>query len=250
MLAQNRYDQILHVLRTSGSIQVASLARELGVSQATVRRDLQVLANGGLIRRVHGGAAPKADDEPPFAEAVISNLPAKDAVAISAAGLVKDGDVILLDIGTTMLQLAKHLHGRPITVVTSNLAVLDELVDDRAVELVVLGGVVRRNYRSLNGYLTEAALSQLRVRCLFLGTSGVRPDGSVMDTTAVEVPVKRLMMKIADRVVLLADASKFPGTGMSRVCGCDSVHTVITNKEVDSAALQPIEESGTTVIRA
>jgi DeoR/GlpR family transcriptional regulator of sugar metabolism len=125
-----------------------------------------------------------------------------------------------------------------------------ELADDEGIELVLLGGMVRREYRSLVGFLTEDNLRQVHADHLFLGTSGVRPDGRVMDTTVVEVPVKRAMIKAADKVVLLADAQKFPGTGMAKVCGPEDLDAVVTNAPVDPVTRSSLEEAGVEVVVA
>jgi DeoR/GlpR family transcriptional regulator of sugar metabolism len=162
--------------------------------------------------------------------------------------MVQDGQSVLLDIGTTAYRLARQLHGRRITVITSNLVVYEELVDDEGIELVLLGGMVRREYRSLVGFLTEDNLRQLHADWLFLGTSGVRPGGQVMDTTVVEVPVKRAMIKAGDKVVLLADRAKFPGTGMARVCGPEELDVVVTNGPLDPATRSSLEEAGVQVV--
>jgi DeoR/GlpR family transcriptional regulator of sugar metabolism len=162
---------------------------------------------------------------------------------------VPEGAVVLCDIGTSVHRAVAHLHGRRLTVVTSNLAVYEELIDDDGIELVLLGGQVRRNYRSMVGFLTEEALTQVNADILFLGTSGVRPDGSVMDTTTVEVPVKRAMLRAADRTVLLADGSKFPGSGLARVCGPESLHTVVTDSEADPDTLKAMRDAGVEVIQ-
>jgi DeoR/GlpR family transcriptional regulator of sugar metabolism len=115
---------------------------------------------------------------------------------------------------------------------------------------VLLGGTVRREYRSLVGFLTEDNLRQLHADWLFLGTSGVRPGGQVMDTTVVEVPVKRAMIKAGDKVVLLADQAKFPGTGMAKVCGPGDLDVVVTNAPVDPATRFSLEEAGVEVVLA
>ena len=121
---------------------------------------------------------------------------------------------MLLDIGTTAHRLARQLHGRRLTVITSSLAVYEELAGRRGHPADrCSAAMVRRDYRSLVGFLTEDNLRQVHADRLFLGTSGVRPDGQVMDTTVVEVPVKRAMIAAGEQVVLLADAGKFPGTG-------------------------------------
>jgi DeoR/GlpR family transcriptional regulator of sugar metabolism len=218
------------------------------VSQATVRRDLLQLDREGLLTRVYGGAMSATDYDEPFAEIAAVHVHEKDEIAARCGELIKDGDTILLDIGTTAHRFARALHGRTVTVVTSNLAVYEELVDDHDIQMLLLGGMVRRSYRSLVGYLTEDALRQVRADRLFLGTSGVRPDGQVMDTSVVEVPIKRAMIAASDQVVLLADASKFPGTGVARVCGPQELHVVVTNAPADPVTRAALTDAGVEVI--
>ena len=248
MLARRRHERILEVLRADGPAEVGDLSRELGVSGATVRRDLTFLEQEGLLQRVHGGAAPLGTCEPPFEVVAVDHQDAKLRVGRAAAGLVRDGDVVLIDIGTTTSHLARTLRGREVTVITSSLAVYEELADDETVELIVLGGIVRRNYRSLVGFLTEHALRQLHADVLFLGTSGVRRDGSVLDTTAVEVPVKRAMLAAAERTVLVADADKFPGRGIARVCGAGDLAALVTEPHADAATLALLADAGVEVL--
>ncbi|WP_184829256.1 DeoR family transcriptional regulator [Jiangella mangrovi] len=248
MLAQRRYELIMQTLRSEGPVAVTTLGAKLGVSQATIRRDLAWLEDQGLLTRVRGGAATSPSLEPSFAAVATEAHEAKDAIARRAADMVEDGDVLLLDIGTTVHRLAMHLHGRKITVMTANMAVYEELVPDPDIELILLGGVVRRNYKSLVGFLTEDAVRQLRAGTLFMGTSGVRADGTVVDTTVVEVPVRRAMIAAADRVVLLADAEKFPGTGFATVCGPDALDVVVTNAVEGTDALGALRENGVKVV--
>jgi DeoR/GlpR family transcriptional regulator of sugar metabolism len=134
-------------------------------------------------------------------------------------------------------------------VITSSLAVFEELQDEHTIQLVLLGGVLRRDYRSLVGFLTEDNLRQVRADRLFLGTSGIRSDGQVMDTTVVEVPVKRAMIAASDHVVLVADVGKFPGTGMARVCGPQELDTVVTNAPIDEKTHIALREGGVEVIQ-
>jgi DeoR/GlpR family transcriptional regulator of sugar metabolism len=248
VLAEQRYDRILDVLRTEGVAEVSRLASVLGVSEATVRRDLTHLARQGAVSRVRGGARSRTTPEPPYSQVAARPHADKDALAETAAGLVRDGDVLLLDIGTTVHRLAARLRGRELTVVTSSLAVLEALVDDPGVELVLLGGTVRRNYRSTVGLLTEQALAQIRTQRLFLGTSGVQRDGSLWDTSHVEVPIKQAMIRAADEVVLLAGPDKFPGTGMTRVCGPESVDVLVCREDSDPGTLEAFAEAGTRIL--
>ncbi|OIJ93130.1 DeoR/GlpR family DNA-binding transcription regulator [Streptomyces monashensis] len=249
MLAERRHQRILSVLRSGGPASVAELSEQLGVSPATVRRDLVRLEEDGLLTRVHGGAVVEEGDQP-FAEVAEVRVDEKDAIAARAAAMITDGQSVLLDIGTTAYRLARHLHGRRLTVITSNLVVYEELADDEDIALVLLGGMVRREYRSLVGFLTEDNLRQLHADWLFLGTSGIRPGGQVMDTTVVEVPVKRAMIAASDRVVLLADAAKFPGTGMAKVCGPEDLDAVVTDAPVDPATRSALQEAGVEVVVA
>jgi DeoR/GlpR family transcriptional regulator of sugar metabolism len=197
---------------------------------------------------VHGGAALTTAPEPPFAQVSTTHLDEKTAVARRAASLVEDGDVVLLDIGTTVVQLARELVGRPVTVITSSLAVLDVLRGDPAVELIILGGVVRPAYHSLVGLLTETGLGQVRADLAFLGTSGVRTGGEVLDSTRVEVQVKRSMIAAADRAVLLADRHKFPGSGGLKVCHVRDLSGIVTNEGLYEAMVTTCREAGVEVV--
>jgi DeoR/GlpR family transcriptional regulator of sugar metabolism len=247
MLRVQRRQEILEAVR-GGPAHVGELAAAFGVSEMTVRRDLRALEREGKLTRVHGGAVVSA--EPSFAEVVVERLDAKDRIGAAAAALVEDGQTIMLDIGTTTLQLARHLRGREVTVITSNLAAYEELLPESSVELVLLGGIVRRNYRSLVGVLAEDALRQLRADVAFLGASGVEEDLAVVDTTMVEVPIKRAMMAAAARTVLLADSAKFGMRGVVRVCGPDELDTLVTDTEAPRPALSKLRKAGVEVIAA
>ncbi|MEV1178634.1 DeoR/GlpR family DNA-binding transcription regulator [Nonomuraea sp. NPDC049784] len=257
MLQRLRHAEIMRRVRLSGASSVSDLASQLGVSPSTIRRDLEVLDRDGTLRRVRGGAllldggvSVDADADRPFAEVAAVDEHDKEAVAVRAADLVNDGEVVLLDIGTTTMRLARRLRGRRVTVVTSSLAVLDVLRSDSEVELLLLGGMVRRPYHSLVGVLTEAALSQVVADRVFLGVSGVRPDGQLVDTTLAEVPLKRAMIASAGQVVLLVDRHKFPGTGALRVCGPEDIDVIVTNKGADEETLRNCAAAGAEVLLA
>jgi DeoR/GlpR family transcriptional regulator of sugar metabolism len=167
----------------------------------TIRRDLNRLERSDLLTRVRGGAAANKSLEPSFVEVATGDHHARDAVARRAAELVQDGDVLLLDIRTTV---RARWRGAP-------------------------------QYRSLVGLLTEDCLRQVRAEQLFMGTSGVRSDSTVVDTTAVDFPGTRAMIAAADTVVLVADESKFPGSGYATVCGVEALDVVVTTKGADRA---------------
>ena len=261
MISRGRQNSILARMRKEGSASVRDLAREFDVSESTIRRDLELLDRNGELTRTHGGAVllPRATvstaadperQERPFGAAGSREEGEKAAVAAEAARLVPDDAVVLLDIGTTTPYLAKQLRGRPVTVITSNLAVFDELRDDDAVRLVLLGGVVRRNYRSLVGSLTQQALRELSADIAFLSCTGVRADGRVVDNMAVEAPVKQAIIAASGSVALLAPKAKFPGTGAMRICDLTEIDIVLTTSGADEKTLEQYRQAGGKVIHA
>jgi DeoR/GlpR family transcriptional regulator of sugar metabolism len=243
-----RRQEILRAIR-GGATHVSQLAQSFGVSEMTVRRDLGELARDGHIERVRGGAV-TVSSEPPFDQTLIERFDEKNAIGAAAAALVEDGQTVMIDIGTTTLQAARHLHGRTLTVVTSSLAVYEELMPDEAIELILPGGTVRRNYQSLVGILAETALRQLKADVLFLGTSAVDARGDVWDSTMVEVPIKRAMIEAAAEVVLLADSAKFSMAGLVRVCEAAVIDRLVTDAPLPPAAAAAAERAGVDVVLA
>jgi DeoR/GlpR family transcriptional regulator of sugar metabolism len=251
--SSKRHAQIVSSLRTKGAASVRELAESLQVSESTIRRDLDLLDRNGELVRTYGGAAltPRAAvPEISFAASAEHDSAEKEAVAARAAALVEDDMVVVLDIGTSTRLLARHLRGRPVTVITANLAVLDELRDDEAVRLCLLGGVVRRNYLTLVGSLTETALRQVRADLVFLSCTGVRPNGLVVDDMEVETPIKQAMIESADRVALVASEAKFPGTGSLRVCSLAQVDALVTTAGADPKTLELCRQAGGKVFIA
>jgi len=250
MLTDTRQREILRRLRRQGDVSVQVLADEFGVSLSTIRRDLATLNSDGLLRRVRGGGSSVEQDLDTFDTVDRRSADDKDVVADRAAALIEDGQIVCLDIGTTTARLARRLRDRRITVITSSLAVVDELRHAPGPELVVLGGVLRTTYQSLVGLLTEQALAQLSANLCFLSTSGVNASGQVLDTTGIEVGVKRAMLAAAERSVLLADKSKFPGTGLLAVCEPREIDVLVTNSGADPGTLACMANAGTEVIEA
>src|SRR6266545_5830244 len=248
MLRDQRHELILRILRTNGPATVESLAERLATSGATIRRDLGQLSDDGLLRRVYGGAAPIEDRDDPFMDVASVHAGEKDAIAVRCAELIKDGETILIDIGTTAHRVARQLRGRTLTVITSSLPVVEELQEEPSIQLMVLGGMLWRPYRSLVGFMTEDNIRQIHADRLILGTSGVRPSGHIMDTTVIEVPVKRAMISVSDQVILVADVGKFPGVGMAKICEPEDLDVVVTNAPADPATAAAWHEAGAEVI--
>ncbi|WP_144762717.1 DeoR/GlpR family DNA-binding transcription regulator [Curtobacterium sp. 9128] len=256
MISAERQNRIIRTLRSTGTASVQELADELSVSMATIRRDLEMLDRNGELVRTWGGAvlAPRATAgggdgetiELPFRDASDSDL--KQRIAVEAAALVQDGNVVILDIGTTTPLIAERLRGRDVTVITSNLAVFDVLRHDDTVRLVLLGGVVRRNYRTLVGSLAETSLEHVSADLLFLSCTGVRANGHVVDNMAVEAPIKQSMIAASEHIVLVAPETKFPGSGALKLCSLSDVDTLITTTGAPDETLTHCRTAGGEVI--
>nr|WP_231398406.1 DeoR/GlpR family DNA-binding transcription regulator [Conexibacter woesei] len=245
MVPAQRRQRILQAVR-AGTAHVSDLARVFEVSEMTVRRDLHALERDGKLERVHGGAVGSVPERP-FGEIALEGQELKQGIGRAAAALVQDGQTVMLDIGTTTLEVARHLRGRRVTLITTNLAALDELRDDEHVEIVLPGGLVRRNYRSTVGVLAEEALRQLNADVAFLGTSAVDQDLSVWDTTMIEVPVKRAIIRAASRVVLVADSEKFAMSGVVRICGPEDLDHIVSDAGLPAGDRAAIEDAGIEV---
>lgn len=259
MLTAQRHEQILHELAQEGQT-VRELADSLDVSESTIRRDLSLLEQKGLLERRYGGAmltqGSRAHTTDSGTKELANNATTqmvdfelKDRIAREAAAMVQDGDVIILDIGSTTPLIARHLHGHHVTVITSNIAVFDELRNDDAVDVVLLGGVLRRNQQSLVGPLTELAISQISADIMFLSCTGIR-ENYVVDNMAVEAPIKRALISSAQKVVLLASEKKFPGTGGMQLCSLNDVDVVITTSIESQQIITNGHSSGRKVIVA
>ncbi len=253
MIGAARKDAILRLVDERDGVSIAELTQLLGVSTATVRRDLDDLAEAGRVARVRGGAQrrERAELDPhPLATVAQMHAAGKKAVGRAAADFVVDGSTILMDIGTTTAQMAESLLDLSITVVTTSIDLVRRLEPGENIDIVVAGGLLRRTYQSLVGAVTLDALSKVRVDTCFLSTSGISPAGHVLDNTGMEHPVKKAMIAAADRVVLLADGSKLPGQGLLSVCTPDQIDVLVTTKDAAPEILRIFEKAGTQVVVA
>lgn len=241
---------IIEHLRVARAATVAELADRTGSSIATIRRDLQRLDEAGLVRRTHGGAVltDQSEGDAPFPTVVSVNLAAKLRIAQAAADTIEDGHTVILDIGTTTLQLARLLRGRQLTVITTNIAAFDALRDDGDVHIILLPGDFDPVYQCVHGHLTTESLRLIQADHAFLGVSGIAANGDLRDTTIAQVPIKQAMAAACDSVTVLADASKFPGTGTGRVTLPSSLVRVITDAEPPVTASAAFAARGVEVV--
>jgi DeoR family transcriptional regulator of aga operon len=232
-----RLGKILEMLAREGEVSVQQLSERFGVTSMTIRRDLETLEQQGQLTRTHGGAvfSQRAVIEFAFLERGRARQAEKQAIAREAARLIEPGMTLVLDTGTTTLEVARALAGVPdLTVLTSSLAIASAMHAYGNIELVLLGGTVRRRSPDLMGALTEENLERFRVNMAILGCDGA--DASGVYTTELSIArVSRAMINSAQNVVLVADSSKFERTSFVRFATWNQIHRVITDEEMPPA---------------
>jgi DeoR/GlpR family transcriptional regulator of sugar metabolism len=240
----------MDVLRASGTASVSDLAASLKVTEATVRRMLHRMAREGRVIRTYGGATVAEGVQTAVSSQADPEIAAKRRIGAVASRLVVDGSTIALSSGTTVLELARRLRHRRLTVITNALDVANALLDADGIELVVLGGVVLPGMHSMHGHLTEDALSDLRADTVFMGASAIDLDNGFMTEQVREIAVDRALRSIAREGVLLADASKFDHMAPGFMFGFEQVGTVVTDDRVPARYVEALEARGTRVIVA
>jgi DeoR/GlpR family transcriptional regulator of sugar metabolism len=235
MLKIERQAKILQIIREQEYVQSSDLARIFDVNLATIRRDLKMLSEQGLIRQDHGGSSlvnlPGDMVEPSYETKVFVNHEAKEAIGKVAAGMVRDGDAIILDSGTTNAEIARALRSirvKNLTIITCDLIVAKELGSEQNMNVILLGGQMRKGYYTTYGPYTEYILRNMRASKYFLGIDAANQDG-ITNIVLEEVPIKQLMIEISNRVIAVTDSTKFDRTAPHRICSWNSIHQVITD---------------------
>jgi|SRR5579875_1630426 len=250
--APARRHAIMRQIRSAGFCAVGELAGELGVSEMTVRRDLRQLQAEDQVRLVHGGASLPAGayDSALFLARVESNVVAKRQIARAAATLIDPRDTIALDAGTTAFQLARALPTQFTgCVVTHSVPVIQHMLSCPSVRVVGLGGDLYHASQAFVGEATVEVASSLRVRTMFLGAAALDERG-LYCAADVERPAKRALMAIADRVVVLADHTKFATSAPVLLCRYDSVGVLVTDRPPPPLVAQAAQAAGTRLVIA
>jgi DeoR/GlpR family transcriptional regulator of sugar metabolism len=251
MLTEERRQVILERLRTEGKVVAAELSSSLAVSPDTVRRDLQELADAGLLRRVHGGALPAVVGARPYAVRREQAPEAKAAIARAAARLVRDDQVILLDAGTTTLEVARHLpHDLRATVITNSPPIAVALAEHPSVEVAVLGGMLDKDARALVGAATIEALRSVRADVLVLGVCSLHPEVGITILELEESYVKRAMIANSTEVIAVSSADKLGSAAPYVVAPIDELTHLVTERPGDAAQLDPYRGLGIEVVLA
>src|SRR6478736_5726528 len=245
MLARQRQTLILERVRETGAVRVADLVRELGVSDMTVRRDLEILDERGLLEKVHGGATSVSGSalfEPGFAAKSALQQGEKDAIADAAVALVEPGMAIGVSAGTTTYALAQRLANVPgITVVTNSTRVADVLHEvGRADQTIILTGGVRTPSEALVGPFAVSALRTVHVDLVFVGVHGMDPHSGFTCPNLLEADTDRALIEAGRRLIVVADHSKWGVIGISSIARLDQADILITDAGIDADAAQAL----------
>ena len=250
MTLAERHQFILNRIQQDQYINVVELCKILKVSSVTIRKDLKLLEDKNLLFRTHGGATinnPYTVDRPINEKEKLQSAE-KNKIGIAAAKLLKNSDSIVVASGTTLLYFVKNIPiGMHLTAVTSSLDMANEFLRCPEVEVIQLGGLLRRSSSSVVGVYAERILQDFYFNTLFLGVDGIDMEHGLTTTNAMEAHLNRQMIKVSQKVVVLADSTKFGKRGFGKICGFEDVDHIITDKGISQQMLNHFEGLGVTV---
>lgn len=251
MNAEERRTKLLHLIQSQGFASLPDLVDLLTVSESTVRRDLDALEEGGVIKRTHGGAfySGPTPNLPHFRQRQEAHWDKKKQIAQAAADLIEDGDTVLLDGGSTTYELARELVGRPLQVVTNSLPVANLFNTDASTDLIIVGGYVHARTGSVQGPYANEMLKKLHVRRAVISAAGINDQG-VYNTNRMLVETQWAMMNATDEVILVADSSKFGHQSLAYVCELQSISNLVSDSQLNEAWQNKIVAAGVKLVLA
>ena len=251
MLASQRKEYLLGVLKETGQIIAKSVSQELGLSEDTIRRDLRELASEGRLQRVHGGALPASAAVGDFAARQQLAPDGKVAIGRAAAKLVRPGQVVILDGGTTTLQLARHLPpDLKATVVTHSPTIAVALVEHPSIEVVLIGGRLFKHSVVAVGAAAIEAIARIRADLYFMGVTGIHPQAGLSTGDLEEAHIKRALIASAAETYVLVSAEKLNAASPYVIAAITEVDGMIVEPGVAAESLARYEREGFSVLRA
>ncbi|TCO61499.1 DeoR/GlpR family DNA-binding transcription regulator [Caldanaerobacter subterraneus] len=250
MFGEERRLKIAEIISKDKSISVAELSKIFNVSESTIRRDLHVLEEKGFIQRTHGGAILKTGThyEPAFFEKEEVELEAKRKIGKIAASLIEEGDTILLDSGTTTLEIARNLKNMRLTVVTNSPLIAIELSKYEDIELIVTGGIQRWRTRALVGPIAEMVIRQFKVDKAFIGTNAISFEDGLMTPDLIEANTKKAMIEVSSLVYVVADHTKFGKKSFVKFADLKDITAIITDDEIDYEVVKKYEQANVEIL--
>jgi len=251
MLAEQRRQKIFELIQEEGSARVKQLSEIFGVSEPTIRQDLERLANDDFVVKSHGGAVLKSVQQQVRSMSLqhLENLDKKMIIGKRASDFIKNGDSIILDSGSTTTEIAKNLNGKQdLKIITNALNIALLVGSNPSFELMVTGGDFKAPTLSLTGEKAAAFFEQIHVDKLFLATGGVSPDYELTYPGLTDLPVKRAMIQAASTVYLVADSTKFGRPSFASLGGVEEVDYVVTDAGIPDSIRDALQKRGVEVI--
>lgn len=251
MLPEARREQILAYVKNRKNATSEELSKNFRVTEETIRKDLNFLSDKGLVIRTFGGAMTKEDYDPPLAQRTISNFEEKRLIAETASSFINDRDSVVLDAGSTTIELAKCIQeNSEVVVVTNSLEIINILSKAQGVNVISTGGQLRTKSMSFQGQLTEYSITNYNIQKAFISAKGIGLEEGVMDTNETEANIKRKMIETAKEITLLADYSKFSKIAHVTVCPINKINRIITDNKADPEVISKFRDKGIEVIIA
>lgn len=252
MFKEARWQKIQEMIHANGKVEVDELASEFGVSSMTIRRDLQAMYQKGLIERTHGGAiVAKGRNllQAPILLRLYELVEEKQAIAQAVAQMIKHGEKIYIAAGTTTYWVAKAIANRDdLTVVTNSLPVANLLTSTQDMEVIVVGGFLRRNEYSMVGHFAENMVRDLRLDKVIMGIGGIHPEHGLTNAYPQEMMMDRSYMNISENIIVVADHTKIGKVSTSRTADLTAAKTIVTSKLASLDTVRLIRQQGVEVI--
>jgi DeoR/GlpR family transcriptional regulator of sugar metabolism len=249
MLQAERQTNIFKLIKEKSFLTIKEFEDIFHVSSITIRRDLKELSKQGLIKQVHGGAADitslSTSFEPLYKTKLYLNFEKKQAIAKKAVEFIDSGETIILDSGTTTLQIAiklKNKRFKDVGIVTNDIKIADELCTAEHLEVIVLGGILRKFLYTLFGSFTIDFLEQIKVNKFFLAADAISKENGISNANIEEVSIKKLMIQNSQNVILVADSTKFNTDAFCRVCGWEKINSIITDDKISDDYIKFFKE--------
>jgi DeoR/GlpR family transcriptional regulator of sugar metabolism len=251
MLTNQRKQYILNILKRDGQVVAKALSQELGLSEDTIRRDLRELAQEGLLQRVHGGALPASPAVANFAGREQIFVESKIAIGRAAAGLIRNGQTVILDGGTTSVQIARQLSPNlQATIITHSARIAVELLDYAGVEVILIGGRLFKHSVVSVGAAAIEAIRHIRADVYFMGVTGIHPEAGLSTGDLEEAYVKYALCRQAAETLVLASEEKLGAASQYVIAPLTDVSGLIVESGVPEDVLVPYTQLGLTIIRA
>ncbi|MCX2524200.1 DeoR/GlpR family DNA-binding transcription regulator [Larsenimonas rhizosphaerae] len=251
MLTRQRQSEILTLLKQEGQVVARTLSERFGVSEDTIRRDLRELAREGRLQRVHGGALPASSAVADFAQRQTIESGPKRAIAAAAAAMIEDGQVVLVDGGTTTVEMMRQLRPELVaTVVTHSPSIAVELVNHPGIEVVMIGGTLFKHSIVTVGAAAIEALSHIRADVFFMGVTGVHETAGFSTGDLEEAYMKRALAAQAAETVVLASSDKLNAASRYRIGALSMAATLVVERQASAALTDPLARAGLSVMPA